>query len=147
MWKRILYHFSLSCVSSPTHVEIAHQRWLMIDLIHPFKAWHDFFFAAAVKFFLILLQKCQIWNWCLIFPHVFSGLWMSVVIWSTVTPFLKKKKIISFYKPYLLRIVIIFGFCNLGYGHSGNFISNLMHERVCQVFGIMSGIVTPFFSA
>ena len=62
MWKKRLHHFSLSSVSSPSHDEIAHQRWLMIDLIYPFKAWHGFFFAAAAKFFLKLLQKCQISN-------------------------------------------------------------------------------------
>ena len=96
MWKRILHHFSFSSVSSPSHVETAHQRWLMIDLIHPLKAWHDFFFAAAAKFFLILLQKCQISNWCIVsFPFSllcflsFECL-LSVVIWSTVTPFVLK---------------------------------------------------------
>ena len=65
MWKRILHYFSLSSVSSPFHVETAHQIWLIIDLIHPFKVWHGFFFAAAAKFFLMLSQKWQISNWCI----------------------------------------------------------------------------------
>ena len=95
MWKRILHHFSFSSVSSPSHVETAHQRWLMIDLIHSFKAWHGFFFAAAAKFFLILLQKCEISNWCIV-SFSFSLMrfliceCLSVVTWSTVTSFVLK---------------------------------------------------------
>ena len=87
IWKRILQHFSISNVLSPLHVETAHQRWWMIDLTHSFKASHGFFFAAATTFFLILLQKCQISNWCIVsFPFSI----MCFLIWSTVTPFVLK---------------------------------------------------------
>ena len=95
MRKRILHHFSLSSVSSPSHAETAHQRGLMIDLIHSFKAWYGFYFAAVAKFFLILLQKWQILNWCIVSFSLFLRYFLiseclSVVLWSTVTPFVLK---------------------------------------------------------
>ena len=95
MWKRILHHFSLSSVWSSSHAETAHQRGFMIDLIHSFKAWYGFYFAAVAKLFLILLQKWQILNWCIVSFSLFVRCFLiseclSVVIWSTVTPFVLK---------------------------------------------------------
>ena len=97
MWKRILHHFSLSSVSSPSHVETASQRWLMIDLIHQFNSntRNDLFFAADTKFFLMLLQKYKKSIWCIV-SFLFSLVCflicecLSVVLWSTVTPFVLK---------------------------------------------------------
>ena len=134
MWKRILYHFSPSSVSSPLHVETAHQRSLMTDLIHTFKAWHGFFFAAAAKFFLILLQKCQISNWCIV-SFSFSLMCFLicecqfVVIWSTVTSFVLKN-LSPLINPTFSVLLEFFGFRHLGYVHSSNFISNSIHEKV-----------------
>ena len=115
MWKRTLNHFSLSSVSSLSHVETAHQRWLMIVLIHPFKAWNGFLFAANAKFFVIIFQQCRISNWCIV-SFSFSLRcflfceYLPIVIWSALAPFILKNlsPYIQFTFSTLLKFLAFF---------------------------------------
>ena len=57
--KQTLTHFPRKSCSLPSLVANAHQKWLIMDLVHFCKAGKEDFLPAAISLLLMFFEKCQ----------------------------------------------------------------------------------------